>query len=55
MAMSSETKISRDEAAGMRWWNALTPGDRRYWLDRAGSPRPVDAWHTYKTEGKPNG
>ncbi|OOC08865.1 hypothetical protein [Thioalkalivibrio halophilus] len=44
--------VSRDEAEAMLWWNRLTPADRRYWLDRAGSARPADAWQAYQQEAQ---
>jgi hypothetical protein len=32
----------------MAWWNRLTKAERRYWLDVAGSVRPVDAFRAYQ-------
>jgi hypothetical protein len=37
-----------DDELGMAWWNGLTKRRRAYWLQRAGSCRPVDAWHCFK-------
>lgn len=36
-----------EEQAGMRWWNSITRSERAYWLERADSARPVDAWREY--------
>jgi len=38
------------EAEGMDWWNSISESERRYWLDRADSNRPVDAWRMYARE-----
>ena len=38
-----------DDRAGMNWWNRLPRHSRRYWLTRAGSARPVDAWRCFKS------
>ena len=37
-----------DSDVGMAWWNRLTKAERRYWLDVAGSVRPVDAFRAYQ-------
>ncbi|WP_019570289.1 hypothetical protein [Thioalkalivibrio sp. ALE11] len=39
-----------DDAAGIAWWNGLTRQQRRYWLDRAASASPADAWSQFKQE-----
>lgn len=47
--MSDEKPIDRKDAeAGMRWWNAMAREDRAYWLERARSAVPADAWAAYK-------
>lgn len=43
MAIAQHT-TNHDEA-GMIWWNQAPAWLRRYWLDLAGTARPVDAWH----------
>jgi len=45
--MNTKTVPSKDDAAGMEWWNNATHQERRYWLDVAKSARPVDAWRAY--------
>lgn len=43
------TPIDRRAAEqGMAWWNAITADDRAYWLRRAASARPVDAYRAYQ-------
>lgn len=42
--------MTKDEQAGMDWWNALSEQDRGFWLALAGSATPADAWRQYKTE-----
>ena len=37
-----------DDIRGMRWFNSLTEARRGYWLQCAGSSRPVDAWRYFK-------
>jgi len=37
-----------DEAAGISWWNGLTSGTRRHWLNVSNSATPADAWTAYK-------
>jgi hypothetical protein len=40
---------SPDAVAGMAWWNALTPGERVYWMDAAGNTGiAADAWAAFK-------
>jgi hypothetical protein len=39
-----------DDLRGMRWWNSLTEVDRLFWLQKADSARPVDAWDAFKRE-----
>jgi hypothetical protein len=43
-----ETSPSSDDATSMIWWNLLDERERLYWLNRAGSARPVDAWRAFK-------
>lgn len=40
--------MSWEAEVGMAWWNRLTKSQRRYWLDVAGSARPVDAYRAYQ-------
>ena len=47
----SEAQIDafvRDARNGIAWWNHLTPTQRGYWLTRARSATPADAWEAYK-------
>lgn len=37
-----------DDFAGMSWFNGLTDDRRAYWLAKAGSAVPADAWACYK-------
>ena len=37
-----------DAMRGIGWFNCLSPTERRYWLDVAGSAVPADAWAAYK-------
>ena len=39
---------TRDERAGMAWWNGLTEDDRRFWLRAALTAVPAVAWSYYK-------
>lgn len=41
-----------DDAAGVAWWNRLDRQQRRYWLDRAASARPADAWQAFQRAGQ---
>lgn len=46
-------KADPDGAAGMAWWNALTPGERVYWMDAAGDTGvAADAWAAFKRSRK---
>lgn len=49
----SKTSDLIDDEAGMRWFNAITPTERKRWLRRAGSARPVDAWRAFKARRGP--
>ncbi|WP_018869532.1 hypothetical protein [Thioalkalivibrio sp. ALgr3] len=42
-----------DDPRGMAWWNGLTRQERREWLERAKSARPVDAWRAFR-QGPPD-
>jgi hypothetical protein len=37
-----------DEQAGMAWWNSLTEAERAYWLHRADTATPAEAWDAFK-------
>lgn len=37
-----------DARLGMAWWNGLTCQQRRKWLERAESARPMDAWRAFQ-------
>lgn len=41
-----------DAVAGMRWYNRLTPTQRRQWHEIAGSAVPAAAWRAFKA-GEP--
>jgi hypothetical protein len=41
-------KPTVDDLAGMSWFNSISEERRAYWLQRARSSRPVDAWHYYR-------
>jgi hypothetical protein len=43
-------EITQDVRAGMAWWNHLRPAERSYWLTRAQSSVPADAWEAFKSE-----
>lgn len=45
-------EITDDDLKGIAWWNHCTEEERRYWLDRADSACPVDAWRAYKLSGE---
>lgn len=32
---------------GMTWWNGMDEKDRAYWLLKAASARPADAYHAF--------
>jgi hypothetical protein len=42
-----------DAAAGMAWWNSATEKERAYWLEKAHSARPADAWTAFKAQDDP--
>lgn len=40
---------NEDAEAGLRWWNALTEQERKYWMERAGNTGvAADAWEAFK-------
>ena len=41
------------EKAGMEWWNRSTEWARAYWLKRAGSAIPAEAWACYLGQSQP--
>ncbi len=49
-SIALERPLTFDEAAGMAWWNALTPAARKNWLRLAGSAVAADAWELYKRD-----
>ena len=49
-ASAPRTIATPDDIRGMRWWNALTEIDRLFWLQKADSARPADAWTAFKQE-----
>jgi hypothetical protein len=49
--MSQERKKpTKDEAAGMAWWNAMSDQSRANWLARTGAETPTEAWAAFKRE-----
>lgn len=43
------TSNEADALTGMVWWNALTLGERVYWMDAAGNTGvAADAWEAFK-------
>lgn len=46
--------IEPDALAGLAWWDAITDGERVYWMDRAGnSGVATDAWAAFKRSRDP--
>lgn len=45
---SGRRKPTRDEQAGIDWWNGLSKAARGRWLASAGSAVPGDAWAHFK-------
>jgi hypothetical protein len=45
---SPDIVATPDDYAGVRWWNSLSERDRLFWLQKADSARPVDAWRAFK-------
>jgi len=43
-----DRKATADECFGIDWWNSLTEGSRRHWLDVSQSASPADAWAAFK-------
>jgi hypothetical protein len=39
-----------DDIAGMRWWNAMSPGQRALVLRSANTSVPAEAWAYHKAE-----
>lgn len=48
---ASRPGISQDAEAGMRWYNGLTPAERRHWHEVAGSAVAADAWRAFQARG----
>jgi hypothetical protein len=42
--------LPTDAELGVIWWNRSTEPERAYWLMRAGSATPADAWETFRRE-----
>lgn len=42
--------LDDDACAGIAWFNALSPAERRHWLEVANSALPADAWACYKAD-----
>ncbi len=40
-----------DGLVGLSWFNGLSRQERAYWLERARSACPADAWSCYKAHG----
>ena len=38
-----------DALVGMAWFNGLSPSERAYWLEVAGSTAPADAWRAFQS------
>lgn len=43
-----EREPTKDEAAGMAWWNGLNESERAYWLRETGTAVVADAWAEWK-------
>lgn len=44
-----EIKVPGDLShPGVVWWNSLTEDDRSFWLRRAGTSVPADAWEAFQ-------
>lgn len=41
-----------EENFGVEWWNHITEDERAYWLERAKSAVPADAWIAFRKENK---
>ena len=39
---------TKDDLTGIAWWNAMTRPERAYWLERANTDMPKQAWEHYK-------
>jgi hypothetical protein len=48
MTNASRNIATPDDIRGMHWWNALSEADRLFWLQKADSARPIDAWRAFK-------
>lgn len=40
--------MSDSSEEAIKWWNGMHERERRYWLEVANSPRPIDAWYAYQ-------
>lgn len=40
--------LAADSIAGLDWWNALSEGDRKFWMLASQSSSTADAWHYFK-------
>lgn len=50
---SSHESLTAYDKAGMDWWNRSTEFARAYWLKRAASAVPADAWASYLAQSPP--
>lgn len=46
----ADRELTPAEREGSDWWHSITESERRYWLDRADSDNPADAWRMYARE-----
>jgi len=52
--MEMHEQPTKDQLAGMAWWNKLSPDARRFWIEEASGGRglwdvsPADAWEAFK-------
>jgi len=51
--MEHERAPTKDEQAGMDWWNRISENLRAKWLTVLHSGRAVDAWEAYKQSAAP--
>ena len=42
------TEPTADELAGMDWWNSIDKAERAFWLAKAGTAVPAEAWAEYQ-------
>lgn len=48
----SDSDLTPDETAGMKWWRELSESGKAYWLEiasrSASKPLPAEAWEAFK-------